>query len=83
MMMIPNFEHAHSAEKPRDTTLDDEKIWRPLHTTPTNRKTHDVRFSRQRHIERPLSRRRSVTSPKLSLRTSVTASHVTCLLRRS
>ena len=23
--MIPNFEHAHSAEKARDTTLDDEK----------------------------------------------------------
>jgi len=62
----------HSAEKSRDTTLDDEK--------------YDMCYSRWRPIGKnmmahctTMSWRHSVTSPKLSLRTSVMTSHVTCV----
>ena len=55
--------HAQRREA-RDTTLDDKKIWRPLHSTTTHRTSVLVTAL--------------CNQPKLSLRTSVTTSHVTC-----
>jgi len=71
--MVPELEYTHSAEKARDTTLNDEMHRHVSHVTSIVVATlgnQPIRFSDG-----------ALTSPKLSLRTSVMTSHVTSVYR--
>jgi len=71
----PNVVYTHSAEKGRDTTLDDENASQHV-----DDKKCDVPYTRRRqNIENRTSNLvTALCNPKLSLRILVTTRHVTC-----